>query len=250
MESGLVRNSARAGIYNFRSMPYSEHDRLRRLAQVDPLIWVGGISLAFTAGFVNSVSLCYFHVPVSHMTGAVSRLSIDMATLNFSEFIRISYIVLGFLCGAIFSGIAIGARSIRPTSEYPRLLLVESALLSASFFLFKSEANIALLFVAFSCGLQNAMASNYLGLIIRTTHVTGIVTDIGVLIGQALKHRQVKFWKIGFLLSILLGFFTGGLLGFALFEAIDYYSIFIPSLVCLLGAGTFYVFRVRKRAKR
>ena len=72
-------------------MPYSEHDRLRQLARVDPLIIAGGISLAFIAGFVNTVSLCYFHVPVSHMTGAVSRLSMDSASLNFSEWLNISF---------------------------------------------------------------------------------------------------------------------------------------------------------------
>jgi hypothetical protein len=77
--------------------------------------------------------------------------------------------------------------------------------------------------------------------------MTGIVTDLGVLIGQALRHRRVKLWKIGLLLSILTGFFSGGLAGFSAFRRIDYYSIFIPALMCLVGAAGFYLFGVRKR---
>jgi uncharacterized membrane protein YoaK (UPF0700 family) len=230
-------------------MPYSERerDRIQRFARIDPLIFLGGVCLAFVAGFVNSISLCYFHVPVSHMTGAVTRLSIDMAGFNFSELINLSYIVSGFLIGAIFSGTVIGARNFKPAIEYSFLMAVESALLFASVFLFKSKANSALFFVAFACGLQNAMASNYMGLIIRTTHVTGIVTDLGVLIGQALRHQRVRFWKIGFLVSILIGFFAGGLAGFSIFRWISFYANFVPAAMCLIGAAGFYALRVRKR---
>ncbi|HKP95903.1 MAG TPA: YoaK family protein [Fibrobacteria bacterium] len=228
-------------------MPYSQHDHLGELARVDPLFLAGGISLAFVAGFVNTISLCYFHVPISHMTGAVTRLSMDAATLNFSELINLSYIVSGFLLGAVISGTIIGAANFKPSKEYSLVMMLESILLASSFFLFESKANFALFIVAFSCGLQNAMASNYLGLIVRTTHLTGIVTDLGLLIGHALKHRKVKAWKIGFLLSILLGFFAGGLAGFSVFGKAGYYSIFVPSAMCMAGAVGFYFLRVRNR---
>lgn len=229
-------------------MPYSENELSGNPARADPLLILGGMSLAFVAGSVNTVSLCYFHVPVSHMTGAVTHLSMDTASLNFSEFINISYIVFGFLFGAIFSGAVIGARNFKPSIVYSLLMGAESVLLALSFFLFASKANFALFLVAFSCGLQNAMASNYMGLIVRTTHLTGIVTDLGVLIGQALKHRKVKAWKIGFLLAILIGFFAGGLSGFLAFGKIGYYAIFIPSSLCLIGAVGFYLLRVRRKA--
>jgi uncharacterized membrane protein YoaK (UPF0700 family) len=227
-------------------MPYSEGDRIRDLVKVDPLIFVGGISLAFITGFVNAVSLCYFHVPVSHMTGAVSRLSIDLASLNFSELVNLSYIVFGFLFGAILTGMIIGARNFKAGIEYSVILALESLALCASYFLFESGANPALFSAAFACGLQNAMASNYLVLIIRTTHLTGIMTDLVVLIGQALKHKQVRFWKIGFLVSILLRFFSGGLMGFSAFRFAGYYSIFFPASMCMTGGIGFYFFRVRK----
>ena len=83
---------------------------------------------------------------------------------------NLSFIVCGFLSGAVISGIIIGVGNLKASVEYPIVLTIESAVLATSFFLFQSKAAFALFIVAFACGLQNAMASNYLGLIIRTTH--------------------------------------------------------------------------------
>jgi uncharacterized membrane protein YoaK (UPF0700 family) len=64
-----------------------------------------------------------------------------------------------------------------------------------------------------ACGLQNAMSSSYCGLMIRTTHVTGIVTDIGVMAGHWIRHRQIETWKLGFLFLIVVSFGSGCWLG-------------------------------------
>lgn len=228
-------------------MPYSDHDRIRESATAEPMILVGGAILAFIAGFVNTVSLGYFHIPVSHMTGAVTRLSIDSASLNFREFVNIAYILLGFLAGASLSGAIIGVKNTRPSREYVLILLLEGLALVVSFVLFGRAANTGLFFAALACGLQNAMASTYLGLIIRTTHMTGIVTDLGILIGHALRHRAVRLWKISFLLLVLAGFFTGGILAFLAFRAFGYGAILVPAALCAVAALGFYLGRVRKR---
>lgn len=226
-------------------MPYAEHDRIRESATADPLILFGGALLAFIAGFVNTVSLGYFHIPVSHMTGAVTRLSIDTASLNFHEFLNIAYILFGFLAGASLSGLIIGAKNLRPSREYVGILTLESLALVASFFLFHSAANTGLFFAALACGLQNAMASTYLGLIIRTTHMTGIVTDLGILIGHALRHRTVRLWKISFLLLVLAGFFSGGIAAFLSFKVLGFAAILVPAGLCLLSAGGLLWFKTK-----
>jgi uncharacterized membrane protein YoaK (UPF0700 family) len=68
---------------------------------------------------------------------------------------------------------------------------------------------------ALACGIQNAMASSYCGLVLRTTHVTGIVTDIGILIGHWLRHRREEPWRLLFLSCLLGGFALGGVGGAA-----------------------------------
>ncbi len=226
-------------------MPYTKHDRIKKIIQLDPTILLGAVYLSFIAGFVNAISLSYYNVPISHMTGAVTRLSIDAAAFDYSEFRNILFIITGFFFGAIFSGVIIGVQKFRPSLEYSVLLIIESVLLGVSFFLFKSNSKFALFFVAFACGQQNAMASNYLGLVIRTTHLTGIVTDLGVLIGQTFKHKKPNLWKIYFLLSLLVGFFGGGLLGMWSFHFVNFYSIFIPSAMCFFGGTGFYFLKLR-----
>jgi uncharacterized membrane protein YoaK (UPF0700 family) len=67
--------------------------------------------------------------------------------------------------------------------------------------------------MAMACGLQNAMTSSYCGLMIRTTHVTGMVTDLGVMLGHWLRHGQIEWWKWCFLSLVFLSFGTGGWLG-------------------------------------
>jgi len=57
------------------------------------------------------------------------------------------------------------------------------------------------------------MSSSYCGLMIRTTHITGTVTDIGVMLGHRLRHRQVEAWKLRFLLLVVVSFGLGCWLG-------------------------------------
>src|SRR5258708_22478190 len=74
----------------------------------------GALALAGTAGYVNSVVLGFFHSPVSHMTGAVSRLGLDIAERGGKDIWASVGIVLGFLAGATTAGLLVGARRLGP----------------------------------------------------------------------------------------------------------------------------------------
>jgi uncharacterized membrane protein YoaK (UPF0700 family) len=228
-------------------VPYSglkQSDVLREKAKVEPLFLLGGAVLTFIAGFINTTSLMYFHVPVSHMTGVVTKMSIDLASLQIRELMSLLYIFAGFFGGAVVSGFVIGAGDFSPKRAYSFILLLEAACLVLALTLFQNEFNLGLAFVAFACGLQNAMASTFLGLIVRTTHVTGIVTDLGVLVGQAMKHRSVKRWKFFFLSTLLGGFFAGGVIAMLAFGAYGFYALLVPTGLCAACAAAFYWVRV------
>lgn len=229
-------------------MPYSDFqqgDTLRERAKVEPLFLAGGTLLTFIAGFINSTSLMYFHVPVSHMTGVVTKISIDVATLQIDELFSLLYIFAGFISGAIVSGYVIGAADFKPRKAYGGILALEALCLVLALTLFQNKFNLGLLFVSFACGLQNAMASTYLGLIVRTTHVTGLVTDLGVLLGQAARHKKVKRWKFFFLGCLLAGFFAGGFFAMLVFGVLGFYALLVPAGLCLLCAVAFYWVRIR-----
>ena len=92
-------------------------------------------------------------------------------------------------------------------------MIVEGCLLGVATFLFVYKQRLALPAVAMACGLQNAMSSSYCGLMIRTTHVTGMMTDIGVMIGHWIRHRQIEGWKLRFLMMVVTAFGVGCWLG-------------------------------------
>lgn len=196
-------------------MPYSHPQPLERHAafkQVRLLI-PGAAALSLSAGYINSVALGFFHTPVSHMTGAISRFGIDTASLRWSDAISSLAIILGFVLGAVMSGVIVGAWKLIPGRSYGVAMVVEGCLLGLATYLFLSKHRLALPAVSMACGLQNAMSSSYCGLMIRTTHVTGIVTDIGVMLGHWIRHRQIETWKLRFLLLIVVMFGLGCWLG-------------------------------------
>ena len=96
---------------------------------------------------------------------------------------------------------------------------------------------------AFACGLQNAMASTYYGLIIRTTHVTGIVTDIGVIIGQRLRGHAIEPWRLGLLVIMLIGFFAGGVLGAIATAKLGHVCLAFAAAASFTGGLTYWIVR-------
>jgi uncharacterized membrane protein YoaK (UPF0700 family) len=226
-------------------MPYSPYREKKNLFRERPWVFVFGGLLSSVAGFVNVVLLGIYHVPVSHMSGAVSRLAIDITTANRADLRGALAIFIGFLCGAILSGLIIGATRIRPGRRYGITMMLEGALLTTSAILLLYQRRSGIPLAAMACGLQNAMASSYYGLIIRTTHVSGMVTDIGVLLGQLIRYGRLEVWKLLLLTVLLGGFFTGGLLGGLAFAKIGIPALFLAAISCTTGGACYYAWRRR-----
>ncbi len=196
-------------------MPYSHprsfdpHEVHRRVRHLLP----SAAALAGTAGCIHSVVLGFFRTPVSHMTGAVSHLGLDLADGRMADGLASSSIILGFVLGAMVAGLLAGALKRVPSRSYGVVMLVEGTLLAVATGLLMVGHLLGLPTVAMACGLQNAMISSYCGLVIRTTHITGTITDIGVMLGHWIRHRQIDRGKLLFLTVVVLAFGGGGCLG-------------------------------------
>lgn len=203
-----------------------------------PWVFVGGFALTVVAGFVNSLLLVSaFHVPVSHMSGAVSIFGIDAMSGRWADLALIGSIIVGFFLGAVTSGVIIGSQRLRPGRRYGIALMVEGAAFACA-----AGGWWTVGFAAFGCGLQNGLASSYLGLVIRTTHVTGIVTDLGVLIGEAIRHRTLRTWKLALLATLLIGFACGGILAVPIEQRLGLNAMWLVA-VGVSGAGFLYFLR-------
>jgi len=232
-------------------MPYVTASPAVRRALRRERYWVlgGASTLAGVAGFVNVVLLGFFHVPVSHMSGAVSRLGIDIAGGDLADLRLVLSIVVGFLFGSLLSGAIIGGTTLIPGRRYGVVLLIEGGLLAAATVLLLSDNVVGVPLAAMACGVQNAMASSYYGLIIRTTHVTGIVTDIGVLLGHWIRHRRMPAWRLVTLSAILAGFFVGGGFGAAALGWVGMWALALPSAGCLIAGVLYFVWQHKRRQR-
>lgn len=224
-------------------MPYVAQARVRPAHRDRPWVFAGAAGLAAVAGYVNVIVLSFFAVPVSHMSGAVSIIGIDIVVGNTVDLRITASILFAFLLGALLSGVLIGGRTLAPGRRYGIALMIEGLLFAAAAVLLLSGSRAGVPVAAAACGIQNAMASSYYGLVIRTTHVTGIVTDIGVMIGHWVRHRRVRLWKLMLLLIILLGFFGGGLGGAVAVGRLGANSLLFASAACIMGGGAFFIWR-------
>jgi uncharacterized membrane protein YoaK (UPF0700 family) len=232
-------------------MPYSHPqpiDRQNALRQVPHLV-PGALAFAGMAGFINSVVLGFFRTPVSHMTGAVSYFGVDLAEQKYPDALASLTIIAGFLLGGIVAGALVGARKLLPGRRYGAALIGEAGLLTAAVWLILHDHRLGLPFVAFACGLQNAMTSSYCGLMIRSTHVTGIVTDIGVMLGHWLRHRRVETWKLQFLCAVFTAFGTGCWLGAWAELRLGPASLVIPAAGCAIAGAAVWILAARGHFK-
>jgi uncharacterized membrane protein YoaK (UPF0700 family) len=96
---------------------------------------------------------------------------------------------------------------------------------------------------AMACGLQNAMATHYSGAVIRTTHVTGIITDLGIAVGLKLRGEPIEARRAGLLLVLLAGFFTGGILGSLGYTWIGFDTLLFPAVLTGVAGAGYFVFK-------
>jgi uncharacterized membrane protein YoaK (UPF0700 family) len=209
--------------------------------------WLGGALLACNAGMVNAVGLqSYAHRAVTHVTGTTTLFSSALARHDGAEMLNLGWVLLSFAGGAALGGFIIQNAALKLGRRYGVALLIESLFLTLAAMLMRSHTSVGSYFASAACGLQNAMASTYSGAVLRTTHVTGMVTDLGTAFGHFLRGVGVDWIRVR-LYGLLIGsFIAGGILGSLLFDVFSYNALYIPAVVTGGVAGTYTVYSHRK----
>lgn len=213
-------------------------------------VWFGGTVLALLAGMVNAVGyLSFDHQAVTHMTGTTTLLGITTWSGDHARMVRYGGVLVAFLAGAALSGSIIRESTLQLGQRYGAALLVEAVLLAISVPLIQGHANVGLWIAACASGMQNAMASTFSGAVVRTTHMTGIVTDLGILLGHRLRGLAVDGRRVGLYLMLFGGFLAGGFLGALAFANWHERTLLVPSaLAALTGLGYIAYRRTRRHA--
>lgn len=202
-------------------------------------LWIrmGGGVLAFGAGCVNSTALVGFtHLSASHVTGNVSLLATAIAKFDMNMFLMVCAVLLSFLLGSVISGFIVGHTDLKEGRRYGMALSVEAVLLLISLLFFYQHLFWGHFFATMACGLQNSMVATYKGAGIRTTHLTGLTSDMGASIGNWLAGRGMDKRVVMFQAMIWYCFCGGGVVGGLLYLQFGYLALILPIVIVMLSA--------------
>ncbi|WP_201316070.1 YoaK family protein [Dyella sp. EPa41] len=219
------------------------------LRQLPRWAWIGGGLLAFIAGSINTVGyLCFRHQPITHLTGTSTELGIAMANLDAGEILHWGFTIGAFLLGAVLSGFIVQQRTLQLGRRYGVVLVIESALLFVATPLIHGASDLGLYLASMACGLQNAMVSTYSGATFRTTHLSGIFTDLGIYVGQRLRGLEVGRLRIQVCLLVAGHFIAGAMAGALGFAVLQERVLLVPAaLTGAVGLGyTIYRHRMMR----
>jgi len=195
-------------------------------------IFVGGAALTMIAGCINTVGFLSVHrQALCHMSGLVTTLGLDIGTGQSDVAYQVFGIISAFFLGALASGFILRQSSLQIGRRYGLVLAIESALLFIATHFLREGLRSGEFLAAMACGLQNAMASSYSGAVVRTTHMTGIVTDLGIACGHVLRGQQVEWQRFHLYGVLLTGFFAGSWMGAIGFARFGYDTLLFPATI-------------------
>ncbi|KZS62514.1 hypothetical protein LAUMK35_00955 [Mycobacterium pseudokansasii] len=200
-------------------------------------------ALAGIAGFVNSVALLVWAFPVGNLTALTTKAGMHSTYPLLYQGRMIAAIVAAFFVGAAAAGAVLAAARTVTGPRHAAVLLAEATLLVAAAGVEHPIARAAL--AASACGLQNGMSSNFSGMPIRTTHFTGTITDLALLVGRSSRHGVDK-WKTTVLSTTVVLFVAGAAAGVLLGNRIGDHALLPPAVACLALATAIMLHRRRR----
>jgi uncharacterized membrane protein YoaK (UPF0700 family) len=210
-------------------------------------IIIGGFILSFFAGSINVLSLLSLqHQAVSHLTGSISLIGVKLISKNYDSVIHLAGIVSFFFFGAVLSNLIIRDQVLTFGKRYGVVLLLESSLIFVGYLITSNNSIYSDFFISMACGLQNAMATTFSGAILRTTHMTGIVTDLGILMGSVIRGKKINRIRLQLHIGLLGGFMVGSIFGAVAYAEIGFDAILIPVVFIFLTGFIYTSYRLLK----
>lgn len=214
-------------------------------------VWAGAWALAFIAGFINVVGLLGFeHQAITHLTGTTSMLAAAIAAWDQAGILHFALVIASFLAGTVISGYIVQDSTLQLGRRYGVALILESVLLCIAVPLLKRDSAWGIYSASCACGLQNAMVSTYSGAVVRTTHLSGMFTDLGIYLGHALRGLPIDGRRLRLCFLIISAFLTGGVAGTAGFKYLEYSALYIPGVLTMATAVTYGLYKIRRSAAR
>lgn len=201
--------------------------------------------LSFVAGVVNVAGFLAVQKLTTNVTGHFAFFVDEVFKLNFWEGLNYFLYILFFFLGSFFSSFSIELTSKINDRLIYRIPVVAESLILISVAIFGQEIiskapNILAYSLLFAMGLQNSLVTTISNATVRTTHLTGLFTDLGIELSQLffykLKEQKDKLYSsIKLRLTIISFFFLGGLFGGIMYAKVNLYVLVFAGIILLIG---------------
>ena len=201
--------------------------------------------LSFVAGIVNVAGFLAVQRLTTNVTGHFAFFVDEVFKLHFWEgFIYFLFIFFFFL-GSFVSNFLEELIS-RKNSNYIYVIptIIESLILFfiAVFgkFLISDNPNLVAFSLLFAMGLQNSLVTTISNSTVRTTHLTGLFTDLGIELSQLFFYKQKEqkdklHSSIKLRFTIISFFFFGGIIGGVFYASLGLKVLIIAGSTLLIG---------------
>ena len=186
--------------------------------------------LTFIAGFLNGVFFIIAGTAVSHHTGTITRVALTLSQGAVAEAAAFLLLILSFYIGACISGMLFHKSDCTFSKRYGILLLVFSTVFFA-IAVIRPPLQIVLIITCVILGIQNGMFIPYDGILIRTSHFSGYLTDAGLAMGKVMRGKRQELRRGVHYLSGIVCFAAGAAA-----------SAFMPSIAFFYIITVFYFF--------
>lgn len=234
------------------------NDSISTYTKSNIAVWM---ALAFQGGLLNVGGFMACHRFVSHLTGFATFFGVEISHHNFTQALGMLLVPLFFLCGAMLSGFLVDIRlRLHKKPRYYIIFGVMFILIFSTvvggfngfFGTFGEPLNemhdyFLLALLCLICGLQNGTITTVSKSVVRTTHLTGITTDLGIGIVRVLFRKQLdgkveEDVKANLMrLGIIFFFGLGSIVGALVYANNGYQGFLLPAFITgTLFFMTFY----------
>ena len=210
--------------------------------------------LSFVAGLVNVIGFFSVQKLTTNVTGHFAFFVDEVFKRNFSDAFHLALFVFFFFFGAFAANFMVETYyRIRENQIFVFPIILEALILAfvaftGNYFI-QENPDIIAYSLLFAMGMQNSLVTSISKSIVRTTHLTGLFTDMGIEISQLFfykskTHKHSLLTSIKLRITIIVMFFAGGLCGGILFDYFQIKTLILGSII-LVGGLTYDFLKIR-----
>ncbi len=218
--------------------------------------------LSFVAGVVNITGLMDLKVLTTNVTGHFAYFAEEITIGHYALALIYLLYILSFLLGAFCSNLIIeivSRKELHNLYALPMIIEVVALVFLAGFGKSILNSHIIACTLLFSMGLQNALVTKVSNSVVRTTHLTGLFTDLGIELSQLIFHSSNKYnfkkllQNIELRFTIIFTFFIGCIVGGLAYKTMEIKTLLIAALMLTIALFYDYVrlrlYHIKRRFK-